>query len=150
MIVETLEPVWSGELEARGLVPGLSTYMGPSSIRVISEERAAALEYGECGKLRSAVTDDEVRAALAAGGHCLAIAERLGTGYKRVLTLARQWGLTQARYTLTPEREAAIVAVLRRGVTYKALERDYGVPIGVARRLVREHGIARVRSGEAA
>lgn len=50
MIVETLEPVWSGELEARGDAPGLSNYVGRSTL-CGAMELLEALAQGDAGRV---------------------------------------------------------------------------------------------------
>lgn len=111
--MDELVPAWSGSLERARLAPGLSSYLGRSSLHhSASWEAAEGLERGECG--------------------CARPSDR--PAYLPTVKAPK----------LTPERERAVAVLLRHGVSYRKLVRDFGVTMAQARRVARDLGITRV------
>jgi hypothetical protein len=118
MIIETLEPVWNGSLEARGLAPGLSSYYGRSSLHhSVSWATVEAREADESGRAIAVSAEAPARPS---------------------------WAPPKpAAAPLTKEREGAVALLLRKGVSYRKLVKDFGISLSQARRIAREIGMVR-------
>lgn len=117
---EQLVPHWSGELEARGEVSGLSSYRGRSSIyHSVNWERSDELERRHDNRLRKAEGFAAVRGS--------DTRPRVPKG----------------------SRDAEVIERLKKGCSYGAICRELGVTLSIPRRLAKLHGIDRsiFRSG---
>lgn len=110
MTIETLEPVWSGALEARGEAPGLSSYVGRSTLCGCMDA-LEALTYREMEKLPNR---RELRAKW-----------RKANG--QICTRKAVNRSTYAKWPpLNPESTAAILALLKQGVSYSGVVKSLG------------------------
>lgn len=117
MIVETLEPVWSGAMEARHEAPGLSTYFGRSSLH-----HSASWAQAEARELESLG----------------------GTAPPAPPPPRPDWApVKPTAPPLSKEREGAVALLLRRGVSYRRLFKDFGVSVSQARRIAKAIGLVR-------
>lgn len=130
MIVETLEPVWNGTLEARGEAPGLSNYLGRSTLCGCMEV-LEALAHGEVNRHPQRTQENR--------------AKRLKwTPHTTRSATFRRWP------PLTPETSAAILQLLQRGVSYNGIvstlaKRGIVCSRDQARKVARDHAIVRGR-----
>lgn len=115
MVVETLEPVWSGALEHDGAVPGLSRYAGKSSLY-----HSASWAYAE------------------------ALEQQAMIPAPIVIPPPPAWMPPKPTAPkLTKEREGAVAVLLRKGVSYRKLVRDFGITLHQARRVAKQIGLVR-------
>lgn len=120
-----LIPVWNGALEARGDAPGLSNYAGRSSLHhSASWAQGEGLADGERAK---------PEASMWGSGRSYQFADKPRPAYVPRKITPR----------LSPERAQAVAVLLRKGVSYRTLARDWGVTFGQARRVAKEIGMSR-------
>lgn len=116
MTVETLEVAWSGAMEARTEAPGLSSYIGRSSLH-----HSASWAQAEARELE-------------ADGYAQSVAEPERPAWAGVKPVAPK---------LSVEREGAVALLLRKGVSYRRLFKDFGVSVSQARRIAKSIGLVR-------